>query len=820
MLSNISHLPGRKIIIALLLGGMLLTACGSEPSKQKSSNSASAHPDVLASFYVELPEPLPEGSQLSIEWVDRLNGHQLSPEYQEMEKVDDRHFRLDVPSKKGSLIQYRYVNSGNGSNLEIGPDGKILPSRFFYITDHSRVQDFILGFSLGDNPSPAGRLAGTLQLKGSGAAAVDAIITSAGISTTSSIDGKFLLEGIPAGVQNVTIFSPAGTFEPFEQQAVIEENNVTPMDIELNPRSLVNVTFIVKAPRETPPQAPIRLFGDISFMGDSFTGLFGGTSLIQDRGVKLTRQSESEFLAVLQVPVDTELHYMYSLGDTSWNGEINPGGQPIRHSIFIDRQDMTVEDTIASWITPNYSPVTFKFVPPTGTPETDHIQIQFNTFGWMDPMDMWPSGDGSYEFKLTNPLNFSAPVNYRFCRSGMCGTTDPSSGQEQALSFEANSDEQVLHITAGQWTSWVPLADPTIVTTESITPKETGYRIGTELTNSYRPSWSSYIDPSLESISGLNSNVIIVPVTWTYRSTNPVWLSPDLSQDPSIGDIQKLTARAKEKGFRVYLMAQTRFPSTVEDFWNEFQQGQTGWDKWFDAITSFYHSTSLLASNVKADGLIIGDEAISQVMGGAIPVQAVMNSYPENALQRWENIFTDVKVAYAGETWLALNCDDTQTDISLPLDQMDGVYILNLGKISDSQGDVKTYTDLIAGILDNNLEPFFTNTGKKAWIGLDFPSIDTAYTGCVRFSNNCLTPSILNFPSPIQPNLAISLQQQANLYNAAIPEINRRSWIDGISTRRFLTVGSRQDQSSSIRGKPASDIVWYWYTSMTGKPTQ
>jgi hypothetical protein len=820
MLSNISHLPGRKIIIALLVGGMLLTACGTNPSKQKSSNSASAHPDVLASFYVELPEPLAESSSLSIEWVDRLNGHQLSPQYQEMEKVDDRHFQLDVPSKKGSLIQYRYVRTGESNTIEVGPDGKILPSRFFYITDHSRIQDFILGFSLDENPIPAGRIAGTLQLNGSGEAAVDAIVTSAGVSTTSTIDGKFLLEGVPSGVQNVTIFSPAGAFEPFEQQAVIEENNVTPMDIELNPRSLVNVTFIVKAPRETPPQAVIRLFGDNSYMGDSFTGLFGGTSLIKDRGVTLTRQSEREFLAVLQLPVDTELHYMYSMGDTFWNGEINPGGQTIRHTIFVDRQDMTIEDAISSWTTPNYSPVTFKFSPPAGTPETDHIQIQFNTFGWMEPMDMWPSDDGSYEFILANPLNFSAPVNYRFCRSEMCGTIDPSSGEEHELTFEANNTEQVLNSIALQWTSWAPLVDPTIVTTESITPKDAGYRAGIELTDSYRPSWASYIESSIDTISGLNANVIILPVTWTYRSTNPVWLAADLSQDQSNGDIQKLTARAKEKGLRVYLMAQTRFPSTEEDFWNGFHQGQTGWDKWFEAVSSFYHTTALLASNVKADGLIIGDESMSRVIGSAIPVQEVMNSYPENALQRWENIFSDAKIAYSGETWLALNYDETQTDISLPLDKVDGVYLLNLGKISDSQGDVKTYTDIVAGMLDNNLEPFFTNTGKKAWIGLDFSSIESEYNGCVRFSDNCLTPSILNFPSPIQPDLAVSLQQQANLYNAAVPEINRRSWVEGISSRRFLTVGSIHDQSSSIRGKPASDIVWYWYASMTGKPTE
>lgn len=814
------HSLSRKIALAFLGGTVILTACGIIPSNQSHKSSASAHPDVLASFFAEIPEPLPENAHLSIEWVDRLNGHQLSPDNQTMDKVDDLHYQLDIPSKKGSMIQYRYVQTGKSRAIEAGPDGKILPSRFFYITDHSRIQDNILGFSLGETTRSSGRLVGTLQLKGSGQAAVDALITAAGITTTSGIDGKFLLEGIPAGLQNVTVFSPAGAFEPFEQQAVIEANNVTPMDLELAPRNLVNVTFIVKMPANTPPEASIRLFGDISTLGDSFAGLYGGTSLIQSRGVLLARQSGREYLAVVQLPVDTELHYLYSLGDTFWNSEVNLGGQIVRHSIFVDRQDMIIEDSIASWTTPNYSPVSFKFLPPVGTPDSDHIQIQFNTFGWMEPMDMWPVGDGSYTFKLSNPLNFSAPVNYRFCRSEMCGTLDPSSGQEQNFSFEANGTEQTLQTTGTQWTSWTPLTVPTIVTTETTSPKENGYRTAVELTGSFRSSWLSYANTSFDAISGINANTVILPVIWTYRSVNPVWLAADLSQDPSVTDIQLLTEYARNKGLRVYLMAQTRFPSTQEDFWNEFHRNHGDWSRWFEQLDVFYRSTALLASNVKADGLILGDEAISQVIGGSLPVQEAFNSYPDDGLQRWENILNEVKIAYSGETWLGLNYSDTQTENRLSLDPVVGVYILNLGQISDTPGDVKMYTDRIAGILDNDLEPFFTNTGKKAWIGLDFPSVETAYRGCALVAGNCHSPSILDFPLPSQPELAISLPEQTNLYNAALPEINRRNWIEGVSTRRFLTVGSRQDQSSSVRGKPASDVVWYWFASMTGKPIQ
>ena len=810
----------RKLISALLIGGILLTACGSNNTGNSETRTASTHPDVLASFIVELPEPLPEGSQLSIEWVDRLNSHQLSPNYQPMEKVDDRHYQLDVPSKKGALVQYRYVRTGGSTNIETGPDGKILPSRFFFITDHTRIQDSILGFTLGEKNFPSGRLEGTLQLSDTGQAAVDAIVTTAGLSTSSGIDGKFILEGVPAGVRNVTIFSPSGAFEPFEQQAVIEESNVTPMDVVLSPRGLINVTFIVKVPENTPPQAQVRLFGNISSLGNSFAGLFGGSNLNQNHGVTLARQSTRQYLAVVQLPVDTELHYMYSTGDTFWNGEINPGGQSVRHSIFVDRQDMTIEDSISSWTTPNYGPVTFKFFPPSGTPEADVIQIQFNTFGWMDPMEMQPAGDGSYEMRLTNPLNFSAPVDYRFCRSEMCGTIDPTTGMEQQFTFEATGKDQVLQTVALQWSSWTPLTDPTIVTTESTSPKGSDYRAAVELTDMYRPSWLPNLEHSLDNVSGINANTVIIPVTWTFRSTSPVWLSPDLSTDMPVSEIHKVAELARQKGLRVYLMSQTRFPISADDFWNSFSRSQASWDKWFDAISNFYRSTALLASNVKADGLILGDESVSTIMGINTTASDVVDSYPEDGLQRWERLFAEVNIAYSGETWVALNFDDLRSDNLVPLEKFTGIYLLNLGRIADSQGDVRTYTDHVAEKLDSDLYPYIENSGKKVWIGLDIPSVDSAFSGCVNLSGNCVSPHLLNYPYPPQPGLTISLQEQANLYNAAIPEINRRDWIEGVSTRRFLSIGGMHDQSSSIRGKPASDIVWYWYGSMTGKPTQ
>jgi hypothetical protein len=52
-----------------------------------------------------------------------------------------------------------------------------------------------------------------------------------------------------------------------------------------------------------------------------------------------------------------------------------------------------------------------------------------------------------------------------------------------------------------------------------------------------------------------------------------------------------------------------------------------------------------------------------------------------------------------------------------------------------------------------------------------------------------------------------------------MPEIVKRDWIEGIVSRRYLIPGGYQDQSSSIIGKPASNVVWYWFTAINDSLT-
>jgi len=60
----------------------------------------------------------------------------------------------------------------------------------------------------------------------------------------------------------------------------------------------------------------------------------------------------------------------------------------------------------------------------------------------------------------------------------------------------------------------------------------------------------------------------------------------------------------------------------------------------------------------------------------------------------------------------------------------------------------------------------------------------------------------------------VDLNYQALVYNAFLNEIMERDWIKGVVARDFFAPLKLTDASSSINGKPAMDVIWYWYTGI------
>jgi hypothetical protein len=136
---------------------------------------------------------------------------------------------------------------------------------------------------------------------------------------------------------------------------------------------------------------------------------------------------------------------------------------------------------------------------------------------------------------------------------------------------------------------------------------------------------------------------------------------------------------------------------------------------------------------------------------------------------------------------------------------------------SDSSAPVETMTNEVVTKLDNDIAPFLLSIQKGVVIAVDYPSAQGAATGCVPAGGSgCLDWSGLSRPYPDTPSAALDLKAQTNLYQSMLQAINQRDWVGGFINRGYYPPVPLMDKSSSVRGKPAADLLWYWFPRLTG----
>ncbi|MFH1633172.1 MAG: hypothetical protein ABIG63_04065, partial [Chloroflexota bacterium] len=97
------------------------------------------------------------------------------------------------------------------------------------------------------------------------------------------------------------------------------------------------------------------------------------------------------------------------------------------------------------------------------------------------------------------------------------------------------------------------------------------------------------------------------------------------------------------------------------------------------------------------------------------------------------------------------------------------------------------------------------------------PSVNGAASACLPDGKGgCMPWTALSQPNPDNPAFSVDMKGQADIYQALFSAVNSRPWITGFVSRGYYPPTILQDKSASIHGKPAADILWYWYPRMLG----
>ena len=779
-------------------------------------------PQAMAqtNFVVTIPEPLQANETLAIAIMDEVTGLSLNATQFPMSARDSLTYTAVLPLPFNSLVKYRYVRRGASQVLEDTNFGAAIRYRMHLVAGPSEVQDIVSDWGDRSYTRPTGTILGQVFNSDTGSTLPNIMVSAGGQQFITDSLGRFELIGLPIGTQNLVAYSLDGMYQTFEQGATVAAGSTTSVDLRVKPAQIVSVTFTVTVPEATVPGVPVRIAGNILQLGNTFADLQGGVSTNTDRMPVLSLQADGRYSVTLGLPAGAHIQYKYTLGDGFWNAEHKVDGQWNLRDFVVPPQDIAIQDSVATWSSGDSAPILFEVTVPSVTPPGDIVYMQFNTFGWMEPVPMWPLGNNRWAYKLYSPLNILGSFSYRYCRNGQCGSADDGDTVGTApVGRQATTSilSQDIQDTVNTW-KWFENPEPVTLVGSNITARASGFNAGIEFQSSYRPNWSYYAPQAFANVQALGANITVLTPSWTYTSVSPLQFAQIPGQDPMWIDSAIMISQARALGLNVALFPTPNFPASSSTFWLGAPRDAQWWLTWFTRYRAFAINYADLASQTGSQTLILGGDWIAPALpNGKLPDGTPSNT-PADVESQWKSIIADVRTHFKGQILWALPY--TKSSLETPLNflqDVDGLYLLWSASLSANPSATKTdYANEAGRLLDNEVAPLASLLGKPLILAVAYPSASGSANGCVADGKGgCLDWTALDQPSDLS-SVSLSLQTQADIYEAILTAVNSRPWISGFISRGYYPPAALQDKSASTHSKPAADILWYWYPRMLG----
>ncbi len=804
-----------KFISLAVIFGLLLTGCSilsEQPSNEIIINNNQQFQQELTytevEFILEIPKPIQ--NEIIFELVDDITGIEINPTRYVMEKLDDNHYKLILPVRVPSLVKYRFYKNNGLPIYESNSDNQVVEYRMAYINSPSSINNQLTNWTDEQYAHNYGRISGQAINLETNSPIPNALVVVGGIHSYTNSLGNFIIENLPSGKHNLTIMSTDGEYQTFQQEAIIGEGLTTPAMIGMQSSKFVNISFIVKPPEDTPGQAPIRILGNTYQLGNVFGNIYNGTSIAPARAPKLTALPDGNYTITMSLPSGFDLRYKYSLGDGFWNAELNSENNFVVRQIIVPEEDTIINDFIQTWKSNDTQGVEFVVNVPENTPDTDKVSIQFNSFGWSPPIQMWQISDYQWTYRLFGPYHLLGKIDYRICRNDACGIADDGSPPVNGYSFDTSNLPQVLNVNVTQWKSWnQDIEAPSLIAPEIIN-RGSDFIAGFSFSDNYNVYTPLYVESAYKNILGVNANTIVIPVKWTLQSLSPVILSPITGQNPLWKDLVLMIHKAQNQDLQVWLSPEIELsPLAIKQFLQE--DLSSNWQQNFSsAYAEFIIFSADLANYMNIEGVIfpIDIQHLNKFENYASLSDIMINETIAN--------IGNIKNRFSNKLFISLNGSESTNETLLS--SVDGFLITpNLDFVESSYVREDNQTTFKA-YLDEEVFTNFSKFGKSIIIGLDFPSTKGVERGCIISEEACYDFDIINnidINSPVS-SFEVDLLTQVDLYNAAFNAINQTDWVSGIISQEYNPQVAIMDSSSSVRGKPAIGVFWYWFPRMLG----
>jgi hypothetical protein len=807
-------------IIISLLAGCNLPTYPAQSSTNPQITPISDIQQTMITFRLTISEPIPSGDSIYITLLDEVTGLAFNPHKYILNAEDNLHYSVSLPLYLGKVIKYRYSREGSSIVSEHLYNDRPVRYRLYHVEGPGNVEDVLSCWTDSAYLGPKGRIMGQVLDFSTGKPIPNLLVAAGGEQALTLADGTFLLEGLPVGTHNLVFYSLDGSYDLYQQGAAVAADSTTPVSVQLSPAKLVTVIFTVKVPDDTPTDAPIRLAGNLYQLGNTYADLLGGVSSLASRMPLLGKLSDGRYMVTLSLPAGAYLEYKYTLGDGLWSSEVNAQGTFRLRQLIVPKTNLEENEIVDAWHTSSTSPIRFEVKVPLDTPQGETISIQFDPgFGWLESLPMWPAtntqGESVWRFDLTGPFNDQSSLYYRYCRQEQCGSADDSA--TMGLDPTGRELNPLLNpgVVRGEVMSWAWLTEQGTeanVSGAQVTPRGEDFIAGIALQADYHPSWEPLLGNAIKDVQSLGVNWLVLSPTWTFTNQTPPILELQPAQDMLWPDLVSAINFSQRAELNTGLFPTAHFPVQVDQWWQTAALDYPWWVSFFERYTNFILHHATVAAKINVSTLILGGEWLSPALPSGLLPDGSPSHVPQDAELRWRDLIAQVREKYNGTIAWALSYPDGVKNPPPFLDAVDQIYLLWSAPLSSQPGASPEELQAQAGAsLDQEVLPFQQQLGKPIILAISYPSIDRSATGCITIlGGGCLDYSLLSPPNPDIAELTLDLQEQADAYNAVLSAINERSWIAGFVSMGYYPPAILLDKSTSIHGKPASEVVRYW----------
>jgi len=799
------------------IGMIFLSGCNFPSSSRPptpdnfTNDSRWATDPVNIQFQLELPQPNAGEESIVVEIFDDVTGLPFNGKRYELIALSNQVYvtTLSVPS--GSVIKYRYGKVSEEFVPETTPDGSPITYRMLFASRNEIVQDVLQAWQSEPYTGGTGILKGTLVDTVTNQPIQDMLVCAGGKRTFTDANGKYLLEGLSEGTHNLVFYAMDGKYRTFQQGATISASMTTTADMQLTPMPEVRVTFQVMPPGEA-LGAPIYLAGNIFQFGNTFAKSTGSMSVYPKRMPALTPHQDGTLSVTLTLYAETDLRYKFTLGTGYWNAEqSNEGGFRTRQ-LIVPTEDAVINHTIDTWRSPGIEPVTFSVTIPPGTSPRDEKFIQLRTDQWTEPIPLWPLGNGEYLYILFSPLEPNQTVHYQFCRNGDCARARDAGSVSFERQFQPAQNPQTITLTLDRWENWTPLEQGALIVDAFVPTKPAWYQTTIELSPEMNPAWRVFSPTGIARLEELNAENVVFSPQWLVNPGSP-YLHPELGLTPLTGELITLVNTTHSPGFDTAIFPQIGPNHMIENWWMDTAHTKAWWNEFFKSYRGFILNYAQIAQISGAEALILGGKSLLPAFEGGLLPDGSDSKVPLGFDNDWLTLLEDVREIYDGQLIWSTNVNREMDPLPDFIYEFDEIYISVDSPLA--LGDHPTFEMIQSGftrVIDEEIYEVYRSTAKPITLALAYPSVEMAASGCALIDDSCYNDGLFQ-TSELAPYM-IQMEDQALIYNAVLPILASRDWITGVSIRGYEPSVTIQDSSSSIAGKPAADVVQYWFTQM------